>query len=83
MGRGDHLQRRRALPGGGRVRVGDFADLAAQALANADARDELAASRRCVEASDAERRRLERNLHDGAQQRLVATSLAVRLRPAA
>ena len=61
-------------------RVGDFADLAAQAIANAQAREELAASRmRIVEASDAERRRLERNLHDGAQQRLVATSLAVRL----
>ncbi|HEX6744407.1 MAG TPA: GAF domain-containing protein [Solirubrobacteraceae bacterium] len=61
-------------------RVGDFADLAAQAIANAHARDELAASRmRIVEASDAERRRLERNLHDGAQQRLVATSLAVRM----
>ncbi len=61
-------------------RVGDFADLAAQAIANAHARDELAASRmRIVEASDAERRRLERNLHDGAQQRLVATSLTVRM----
>jgi PAS domain S-box-containing protein len=61
-------------------RVGDFADLAAQAIANAHAREELAASRvRIVEASDAERRRLERNLHDGAQQRLVATSLTVRL----
>ena len=61
-------------------RVSDFADLAAQAIANAHAREELAASRvRIVEASDAERRRLERNLHDGAQQRLVATSLAVRM----
>jgi signal transduction histidine kinase len=61
-------------------RVGDFADLAAQAIANAQAREELAASRvRIVEASDAERRRLERNLHDGAQQRLVATSLTVRM----
>ncbi len=61
-------------------RVGDFADLAAQAIANAHAREELAASRmRIVEASDAERRRLERNLHDGAQQRLVATSLSVRM----
>jgi signal transduction histidine kinase len=61
-------------------RVADFADLAAQAIANAQAREELAASRmRIVEASDAERRRLERNLHDGAQQRLVATSLAVRM----
>jgi signal transduction histidine kinase len=34
---------------------------------------------RLVEAGDAERRRLERNLHDGAQQRLVALSLALRL----
>lgn len=41
--------------------------------------DEVRASRaRIVEASDAERRRVERNLHDGAQQRLVALSLALR-----
>jgi len=61
-------------------RVADFADLAAQAIANAHAREELAASRmRIVEASDAERRRLERNLHDGAQQRLVSLSLSLRL----
>ena len=50
------------------------------ALANAEARQELAASRaRIVEAGDAERRRLERNLHDGAQQRLVALSLGLRV----
>jgi PAS domain S-box-containing protein len=42
--------------------------------------EELRASRaRIVEAGDAERRRLERNLHDGAQQRLVSLSLALRL----
>jgi PAS domain S-box-containing protein len=42
--------------------------------------EELRASRsRIVEAGDAERRRLERNLHDGAQQRLVSISLAIRL----
>jgi PAS domain S-box-containing protein len=42
--------------------------------------EELRASRaRLVEAGDAERRRLERNLHDGAQQRLVSLSLALRL----
>ncbi|MBA3412078.1 MAG: hypothetical protein H0T09_00140 [Actinobacteria bacterium] len=42
--------------------------------------DELRASRaRIVEAGDAERRRLERNLHDGAQQRLVSLSLSLRL----
>ena len=42
--------------------------------------EELQASRaRIVEAGDAERRRLERNLHDGAQQRLVSLSLSLRL----
>ena len=60
-------------------RLEAFAELVAQSLANADAREQLAASRaRLVEASDAERRRLERNLHDGAQQRLVAVSLTTR-----
>ena len=66
------------LPPGCEQRLCDFAELIAQALANADAYERLAASRkRIVEAGDAERRRLERNLHDGAQQRLV--SLALRL----
>ncbi|MBA2475226.1 MAG: PAS domain S-box protein [Actinobacteria bacterium] len=61
-------------------RLTEFAELVSQALANADAREQLSASRaRLVEASDAERRRLERNLHDGAQQRLVAVSLTIRL----
>jgi signal transduction histidine kinase len=58
----------------------DFADLIAQALANADAHERLAASRaRIVEAGDVERRRLERNLHDGAQQRLVSLALCLRM----
>jgi signal transduction histidine kinase len=50
-------------------------------LAEAEHRlDELKASReRIVAAGDAERRRLERNLHDGAQQRLVAIALQLRL----
>ncbi|HSP74519.1 MAG TPA: histidine kinase, partial [Gaiellaceae bacterium] len=61
-------------------RLEAFAELVAIALASAHARGELAASRlRIVEASDAERRRLERNLHDGAQQRLVALSVGLRL----
>jgi PAS domain S-box-containing protein len=68
------------FPPGAEQRIADFAELAAQAIANAEARQELAASRaRIVAAGDAERRRLERNLHDGAQQRLVALSLSVRL----
>jgi signal transduction histidine kinase len=61
-------------------RIGQFAKLVAVALANAEAREELRASRaRIVQAGDAARRRLERNLHDGAQQRLVTLSLSLRL----
>jgi signal transduction histidine kinase len=60
-------------------RIAGFAELVANAVANADARQQLAASRsRLVEAMDAERRRLERNLHDGAQQRLVSLALMLR-----
>jgi PAS domain S-box-containing protein len=70
----------RPFPVGAEQRIADFAELAAQALANANAREELAASRaRIVAAGDAERRRLERNLHDGAQQRLVSLALMLRL----
>ena len=62
------------------TRLCDFADLVAQRLANADALEQLAASRaRIVEVGDAERRRLERNLHDGAQQRLVSLALDLRM----
>jgi signal transduction histidine kinase len=68
------------LPGEAEKRLCDFAELVSQALANADARQKLAASRaRVVEVGDAERRRLERNLHDGAQQRLVSLALQLRL----
>jgi signal transduction histidine kinase len=70
----------RPLPEGSEQRLCDFADLVAQAIANTDAHDKLAASRaRIVGAGDAERRRLERNLHDGAQQRLVSLALQLRL----
>ncbi|RKQ91314.1 histidine kinase [Solirubrobacter pauli] len=65
---------------GAERRITNFAELAGQALANAQAREDLAASRaRIVQAGDAERRRLERNLHDGAQQRLVSLALMLRL----
>ena len=68
------------LPAHYEQRLCDFAELVAQALANADAHEQLAASRaRIVEAGDAERRRLERNLHDGAQQRLVSVALDLRV----
>src|SRR3712207_8688917 len=49
----------------------------------ADSEDRLAGLRasreRLVAASDAERRRLERNLHDGAQQRLVSVAMELRM----
>jgi PAS domain S-box-containing protein len=62
------------------ARIEEFAELVALGLASAAARAELAASRaRIVAAGDAERRRLERNLHDGAQQQLVSLSLALRM----
>ncbi|HEV2901978.1 MAG TPA: CHASE3 domain-containing protein [Gaiellaceae bacterium] len=70
------------LPVGSEDRVADFTELLATAIANAESRAELAASRaRVVAAGDETRRRLERDLHDGAQQRLV--SLALNLRAAA
>jgi PAS domain S-box-containing protein len=69
-----------SLPPETERRMQAFAELVALAVASAQAREELEASRqRIVEASDAERRRLERNLHDGAQQRLVALSIGLRL----
>jgi signal transduction histidine kinase len=65
-----------AFPVGTEARVASFAELVTAALANVDAREQLAASRaRIVEASDAARRRIERDLHDGAQQRLVSLAL--------
>ena len=73
-------QRPEPLAEGSERRLENFAELVALALASADARNELAASRaRIVEAGDEARRRLERDLHDGAQQRLVALSLTLRL----
>jgi signal transduction histidine kinase len=66
------------FPRGAEHRLAEFAELLAHAIASAEARDALRASRaRLVEAGDAERRRLERNLHDGAQQRLVSASIAL------
>jgi signal transduction histidine kinase len=60
-------------------RLEKFSQLVATAIANADSRSELAASRRrIVAASDEARRRIERDLHDGTQQRLVSLGLAVR-----
>jgi signal transduction histidine kinase len=64
--------------GDAEVRLGAFAELVAQAIANVDARIKLDESRaRIVQAADEARRRIERDLHDGAQQRLVALALSL------
>jgi len=61
-------------------RMTGFTELVATAIANAESRAELAASRaRVVEASTDERRRIVRDLHDGAQQRLVHTIVTLKL----
>lgn len=68
------------LPDGTESRLADFTELIATAIANADSRDQLTASRaRVVAAGDASRRRIERDLHDGVQQRLVSLQLELRM----
>jgi signal transduction histidine kinase len=60
-------------------RLLNFTELVATAIADAESRSQLAASRaRIVAASDETRRRVERDLHDGVQQRLVSLALEVR-----
>jgi signal transduction histidine kinase len=60
-------------------RVAAFTELVATAISNAEARTELTASRaRVVTAADETRKRLERDLHDGIQQRLVTLALKLR-----
>jgi signal transduction histidine kinase len=62
------------------VRLAGFTELVGTALANADSRAQLTASRaRIAAAADDARRRIERDLHDGTQQRLVAIGLELRL----
>jgi len=64
------------LPAGTESRLAGFTELAATAIANAQAQAEVAASRaRILAASDETRRRIERDLHDGVQQRLVTQAL--------
>jgi signal transduction histidine kinase len=68
------------FPEGSEQRVAGFAELIATAVANADARAELLASRtRIVTAADEGRRKLARDLHDGAQQRLVTSIVSLQL----
>jgi signal transduction histidine kinase len=68
------------IPPGTEARLGEFTELAATAIANAETRSELMASRaRIVATGDDTRRHLERNLHDGVQQRLVSLVLDLRV----
>jgi signal transduction histidine kinase len=75
---------REPLPADTEERLANFTELAGTALANAEAQAALVDSRaRIVAAADAARRRIERNLHDGAQQRLVSLALQLRAAQAA
>lgn len=68
------------LPPDTEVRIATFVDLAATAIANADSRAELAASRaRLVAAADQARHRIERELHDSALQQLIGIGLRLGL----
>jgi GAF domain-containing protein len=68
------------LPADTEARLASFTELAATAISNTEARTEVAASRaRLLAATDDERRRLVRDLHDGAQQGLVNTIITLKL----
>jgi signal transduction histidine kinase len=73
-------QRAEPFPAATENRMSEFAELLATAISNAESRAELAASRaRAIAVADESRRRIQRDLHDGAQQRLVTTILSLRL----
>jgi signal transduction histidine kinase len=77
MGAGSTLEQ--PLPPDAEARLASFTELVATAIANADSHAKLMASRaRIVAAADETRRRIERDLHDGTQQRLVSLGLAAR-----
>jgi len=72
--------RGRPIPAGIEERLAPFADLAAAAIANAENKAQLTASRaRVVATADETRRRLQRDVHDGAQQRLVHAIITLKL----
>jgi PAS domain S-box-containing protein len=71
---------REGFPPDAEQRMAEFTELAGTAIANAASRSELTASRaRVVAASDETRRQIERDLHDGAQQRMVHTVITLKL----
>ena len=68
------------IPVDAEPRMAEFTELVATAISNVQARSDLAASRaRIVATADEERRRVVRDLHDGAQQRLVHTIVTLKL----
>jgi signal transduction histidine kinase len=70
--------RHEAFPADTESQIGEFTELVATAVSNAVSRGQLAASRaRVVASADATRQRIERDLHDGIQQRLVTLGLAL------
>jgi signal transduction histidine kinase len=72
------------LPPATEQRLAEFTELVATAIANTESQAELTTSRaRIVAAADHARRRIERDLHDGAQQRLVSLALQLRTAQAA
>jgi signal transduction histidine kinase len=74
MGAGSTLEE--PLPPDAETRLASFTELVATAIANADSRAQLMASRaRIVAAADETRRRIERDLHDGTQQQLATLIL--------
>jgi GAF domain-containing protein len=76
--------REETLPADTETRLAGFTELVATAIANAEAHAQLTASRaRIVATADHTRRRIERDLHDGAQQRLVSLALQLRMAQAA
>jgi signal transduction histidine kinase len=72
-------KRLQPLPATTAARIADFTELAASVIANTQTRAELAASRaRIARAADETRRRIQRDLHEGIQQRLVSLLLELR-----
>jgi len=72
--------KREPLPADTEERMANFTELVGIVIANAESRAELTRSRaRVVAAGDEARRRIQRDLHDGAQQRLVSTVLTLKL----
>jgi len=73
------VSQREPIPVGAELRLAAFTELVATAISNTQARADLTASRaRIVEAADETRQRIERDLHDGVQQRLVSLALDLR-----